>query len=132
MAREFLNRRSCRKRFGVWTEAVRVTVERRREGMATETFEENFLHRRKKVTIRLTQLPHRPAGMHKRAIGQARLVDARNDIRHMVRVCRGSFGSAGESSNKGLRGDRRGGREELASLLPPVLPLGLLARLRAR
>ena len=66
MAREFLNRRSCRKRFGVWTEAVRVTVERRREGMATETFEENFLHRRKKVTIRLTQLPHRPAGMHKR------------------------------------------------------------------
>ena len=97
-----------------------MTVERRREGMATETFEENFLHRRKKVTIRLTQLPHRPAGMHKRAIGQARLVDARDDIRHMVRVCRGSFGSAGESSNKGLRGDRRGGREELASLLPPV------------
>ena len=102
MAREFLNRRSCRKRFGVWTEAVRVTVERRREGMATETFEENFLHRRKKVTIRLTQLPRRPAGMHKRAIGQARLVDARNDIRQMVRVC------------------------------TSLLPLGLLARLRVR
>ena len=96
-----------------------MTVERR-EGMATGTFEENFLHRRKKVTIRLTQLPHRPAGMHKRAIGQARLVDARNDIKQMVRVRRGGFGSAGESSNKGLRGDKRGGREELASLLPPV------------
>ena len=81
--------------------------------MATETFEENFLHRRKKVTIRLTQLPHRPAGM-------PRLVDARNDIRQMVRVSRGGFGSAGESSNEGLRGDRRRGREELASLLPPV------------
>ena len=43
-------------------------------------------------------------------------MDARNDIREMVRVCWGGFGSASESSNEGLRGDSK----ELSSLLPPV------------
>ena len=58
--------------------------------------------------------------MHERATGQARIVDARNDIREMVHVYWGGFGSASESSNEGLWGDRRGGRKELSSLLPPV------------
>ena len=38
-----------RRWLGVWTEAVKVTVERRCELLATVAFEENFLHRRQEV-----------------------------------------------------------------------------------
>ena len=74
--------------------------------MATEAFEKNFLYRREEIAIRLTQLTHRPANVHERAIGQARIVDARDEIGQVVCVFWGGFGGAGECSNEGLRGDR--------------------------
>ena len=87
--------------------------------MATEAFEKNFLYRREEIAIRLTQLTHRPANVHERAIGQARIVDARDEIGQVVCVFWGGFSGAGECSDEGLRGDRCRGRKKLTSLLPP-------------
>jgi len=72
--------------------------------MAAVAFEENFLHRGKEVAVRLTQLAHRPTRMHEGAIGQASVVNARNEIGHMVCMCWGGYGSTGEGIDEGLRG----------------------------
>ena len=37
-------------------------------------------------------------------------MDARNQIRQMVSVCRSGFGGAGEGGNEGLRSHKRRGR----------------------
>ena len=99
-----------RRRLGVGTE------EESRSSVDASACPPNF---RQKATIRLPQLAHRLAGMHQEASGEGRIVDARNHIRQMVRMCRRGFGGAGEGGHEGMRSDRRRGRKELTSLLPP-------------
>ena len=101
-----------RRRLGVGTE------EESRSSVDASACPPNF---RQKATIRLPQLAHRLAGMHQEASGEGRIVDARNHIRQMVRMCRRGFGGAGEGGHEGMRSDRRRGRKELTSLLPPVV-----------
>eukprot|EP00439_Symbiodinium_sp_Y106_P053064 s5656_g7.t1 len=50
----------------------------------------------------------------------AGVVDALDEVWHVVRVRRRSLGGAGERGNEELRSDWRGSCEELASALPPV------------
>ena len=62
--------------------------------------------------------PNGPADVHACTCGEAGVVDALDEVWHVVRVRRRSLGGAGERGNEELRGDWRGSCEELASALP--------------
>ena len=87
--------------------------------MAAKAFQRSFLHRCEEVAIQLMQLPNGPADVHACTCGEAGVVDALDEVWHVVRVRRRSLGGAGEHGNE-LRGGWRGSCEELASALPPV------------
>ena len=88
--------------------------------MAAKAFKRSFLHRCEEVAIQLMQLPNGPADVHACTCGEAGVVDALDEVWHVVRVRRRSLGGAGERGNEELRSDWRGSCEELASALPPV------------
>ena len=68
--------------------------------MAAKAFKQSFLHR-EEVAIRLTQLPNGPANVHACTCGEAGVVDALDEVWHVVRVRRRSLSGAGERGNAG-------------------------------